>query len=312
MKISVIVPIYNMEKFIARAISCLKAQDEPNVEFILVNDGSTDATLSILEQLCTRDGRFHIFSMENRGYGHACNFGIEQATGDFWAIYEPDDCIAPDFYSTLRKTAERYRQADVIRYNGIYRHENGQSRTLYHWKQNFTGRILDKYALKRFWRSHPSVFNGIYRKNFMLQKSVCFCETPGASFQDAMFIVSLFYANPSIYIINDVKYTYTIHDMQSIQFVNDKIDFVIEAWEREADWISSNGFSNYDFFIYISFMQLDNILNKVSSMSRSKLEHNFMRISKQKIYINNNIPTLKEKIKYTYFCTKNFFNGQYK
>ena len=200
MKISVIVPIYNMEKFIMRAISCLKAQDEPNIEFLLVNDGSTDATLNILEQLCANDGRFHIFSMENRGYGHACNFGIKQATGDFWAIYEPDDCITPDFYSCLWQTADRYSQADIIRYNGIYRHENGQSRTLYHWKQNFTGKILDKYALKRFWRSHPSVFNGIYRKNFMRQKSVCFCETPGASFQDAMFVVSLFYANPSIYI----------------------------------------------------------------------------------------------------------------
>lgn len=298
MKISVIVPIYNMEKFIARAISCLKAQDEPNIEFILVNDGSTDTTLSILEQLCARDARFHIFNMKNRGYGHACNFGIKQVTGDFWAIYEPDDCIAPDFYSTLRDTAERYSQADVIRYNGIYRHENGQSRTLYHWKQNFTGRILDKYALKRFWRSHPSVFNGIYRKDFMLQKSVSFCETPGASFQDAMFIVSLFYANPSIYIIDDIKYTYTIHDMQSIQFVDDKIDFVIASWEREAKWISRNGFSDHDFFLYKVFTQMNSLLKKVTPENREKLTQKFRKLNKGKIYLDSDIPTITQKIKY--------------
>lgn len=298
MKISVIVPIYNMEKFIARAISCLKVQDEPNLECILVNDGSTDATLSIVERLCAGDGRFHIFSTENRGYGHACNFGIRQATGDFWAIYEPDDCIAPDFYSTLRDTAERYSQADVIRYNGIFRHENGQSRTLYHWKQNFTGRILDKYALKRFWRSHPSVFNGIYRKDFMLQKSVSFCETPGASFQDAMFVVSLFYANPSIYIIDDIKYTYTIHDMQSIHFVDDKIDFVIDAWGKEADWISKNGFSDYDFFLYKVFTQMNSLLKKVSSENREKLMLKFKHLNRGKIYLDSDIPTITQKIKY--------------
>ena len=87
MKISVIVPIYNMENFIARTISCLKAQDEPNLEFLLVNDGSTDSTLSLMQEMCAGDARFHIFTTENRGYGHACNFGIRQAAGDFFCYF---------------------------------------------------------------------------------------------------------------------------------------------------------------------------------------------------------------------------------
>ncbi len=298
MKISVIVPIYNMENFIARTISCLKAQDEPNLEFLLVNDGSTDSTLSLMQEMCAGDARFHIFTTENRGYGHACNFGIRQAAGDFFAIFEPDDHITHDFYSNLRQIAEHYIQADIIRYNGIYRHENGTSRILYHWEQDFTGRILDKFALKRFWRSHPSVFNGIYRKSFILQKSVFFCETPSASFQDAMFMVSLFYSNPSIYIINDIKYTYTMHNMQSTKFVNDKIDFVINAWNIEADWISSNGFIDYDFFLYKVFIQMNSLIKKVSSENKDKLIRNFKRLNKGKIYLSTNIPTIKQKIQY--------------
>ena len=131
MKISVIVPIYNMENFIARTISCLQEQEEPNLEFLLVNDGSTDSTLSLMQKMCEGDARFQIFTMKNRGYGSACNFGIRQASGDYFAIFEPDDFIPHDFYSSLRKIAERYIQADVIRYNGIYRHENGISRTRY-------------------------------------------------------------------------------------------------------------------------------------------------------------------------------------
>ena len=156
MKISVIVPIYNMEKFISRAIQCLKIQDEQNIEFLLINDGSKDSTLSIMRELTAGDTRFQIFDMENKGYGHACNFGIKQATGEFFAIFEPDDSITSDFYSSLHNVAERYQQADVIRYNGIYCNENGLLRTLYRWDQNFTGKIIDKYTLKRFWRSHPS------------------------------------------------------------------------------------------------------------------------------------------------------------
>ena len=63
-----------------------------------------------------------------------------------------------------------------------------------------------------------------------------------------MFIVSLFYANPSIFILDDIKYHYTIHEMQSVKFVDDKIDFVIESWKIEEKWLSENGFADRNFF----------------------------------------------------------------
>lgn len=298
MKISVIVPIYNMEKFISRAIQCLKIQDEQNIEFLLINDGSKDSTLSIMRELTAGDTRFQIFDMENKGYGHACNFGIKQATGEFFAIFEPDDSITSDFYSSLHKVAERYQQADVIRYNGIYCNENGLLRTLYRWEQNFTGKIIDKYTLKRFWRSHPSVFNGIYRKSFIQQKLVFFCETPSASFQDAMFIVSLFYANPSIFILDDIKYYYTIHEMQSVKFVDDKIDFVIESWKIEEKWLSKNGFADRNFFLYKVFVQMSSLMKKVSAENKYKLIQQFNNINKGKLYLASNIPTMIQKVKY--------------
>ena len=57
------------ENFIARTISCLQEQEEPNLEFLLVNDGSTDSTLSLMQKMCEGDARFQIFTMKNRGYG---------------------------------------------------------------------------------------------------------------------------------------------------------------------------------------------------------------------------------------------------
>lgn len=299
MKISVIVPIYNMEDFIEQTIKCLMEQDDTNIEFLLINDGSTDETLNIMKNICENDKRFRIFSIKNNGYGYACNLGINQSKGSFWAIYEPDDFITSDFYSTLRKIAEKYKQADVIRYNGIYRNCNKKIKKLYSWENKFTEQIIDKYTLKRFWNSHPSIFNGIYRRSFTIQKNVWFCETPSASFQDAMFMVSLFYANPSIYIINEAKYTYVIHEKQSINYINEKIDYIIASWKKELDWVLNNGFNDRSFLLYRIFIQMKGIINKVSLENKKKIIYEFKQISKNNYFIKNKIPTIKQKINYT-------------
>ena len=202
MKISIIVPIYNMEDRILHAVDCLKAQDHPDLEFIMINDGSRDGTLALLKNAVAEDERFVVLSGENKGYGYSCNRGIDVASGEYVAIYEPDDTLTPDFYSELAKAAAAYPVADIIRYNGFYRVCEGVARKLYTWEARYTDQILDKYQMKRFWRSHPSVYNGLYRKEFLQTKKIRFCPTPGASFQDAPFMVSLYYSNPSIYVIN--------------------------------------------------------------------------------------------------------------
>lgn len=296
-KISVIVPIYNMEQFIERAITCLKRQNMTALEFILINDGSTDKTGMLLTKQIQGDTRFRLFSIQNHGYGYGCNYGIAHAQGDYIAIYEPDDTITDDFYATLAETACRFPHADVLRYNGFYKNTNGTLQRLYKWEEKYTQQILDKYTMKRFWRSHPSVFNGIYRKNFLLQKNVLFCESPGASFQDAMFMVSLFYANPSIYIIDDIKYTYSIHNAQSINLVDTKIDAIIESWQKEQEWLHKNAIYDRNFFIYKMFTQFVTLSKKISSDNKNKLETAFKQLV-QNTHLSGSIPKLTDKLTY--------------
>ena len=271
-KISVVVPIYNMEKFILHAVTCLKNQDMKEIEFLLINDGSTDRTMEILDEIAEGDSRFRIFSIKNHGYGFACNYGMNHAHGSYVAIYEPDDSIDNDFYSTLYEFAERYPHADVIRYNGFYKNKNGVKSRLYMWKEKYTDQILDKYQMKRFWRSHPSVYNGVYRTEFLRVKNIVFCESPGASFQDVTFMISLFYSNPSICIINKSKYYYTIHDAQSINDVCSKIDNVIMNWNDEYKWMKQKGINDESFFLYRICMQANNLLKKIQDKNiRNKL-----------------------------------------
>jgi len=113
-----------------------------------------------------------------------------------------------------------------------------------------------------------------------------------------MFIVSLFYANPSIFILDDIKYYYTIHEMQSVKFVDDKIDFVIESWKIEEKWLYKNGFTDHGFFLYKVFAQMSSLIKKVSAENRYKLMQQFKNINKGKIYLASNIPTMTQKVKY--------------
>lgn len=262
-KISVVVPIYNMERFISQAVKCLKDQDMDDIEFIMINDGSTDRTMEILAEEIKDDGRFRVFSMENHGYGYACNYGMKCAKGEYIAIYEPDDIIDNNFYSTLKKYALKFPHADIIRYNGFYKNKDGEIHRLYKWEKKYTHHVLDKYQIKRFWRSHPSVYNGMYRAEFLRVKNVVFCESPGASFQDVTFMISLFYSNPSIYIIDDVKYYYTIHEMQSINNISSKIDNIIINWNDEYKWIKEKGINDYSFFLYEVCIQAYSICKKI-------------------------------------------------
>lgn len=86
--------------------------------------------------------------------------------------------------------------------------------------------------------------------------------------------------------------------MQSIHFIDDKIDFVIDAWTKEADWISRNGFNDYDFFLYKVFTQMNSLLKRVSSENREKLMQKFKHLNRGKIYLDSAIPTITQKIKY--------------
>ena len=160
--LSVIVPIYNQEKFIQRAILCLKNQRASSVEYILVNDGSVDSSLEHIEYLCKNDSRFRIFSTENRGYGAACNLGIREAAGKYIAIYEPDDALTDDFYALLLQRAVQNPSADIIKYNSFYVNNGEEIVPKFKpWDPEYTEKVLSKNDIPRFWRSTPEAVIGM-------------------------------------------------------------------------------------------------------------------------------------------------------
>lgn len=111
--VSVIVPVYNAEKFIRRTVSFITAQSYHNIEIILVNDGSTDNTGQILKELAKSDARIKVIEQENRGQVGARNTGIFACSGAYVTFADHDDVVSRDFIRILYHAA-KLSNADIV------------------------------------------------------------------------------------------------------------------------------------------------------------------------------------------------------
>ena len=106
--ISVIVPVYNVEPYVARCLDSILAQTETDLEIIVVDDGSRDNSGAICDCYAARDPRIRVLHKETGGLSSARNAGLDAATGDYIGFVDSDDWIAPDMYARLLALLEKY------------------------------------------------------------------------------------------------------------------------------------------------------------------------------------------------------------
>ncbi len=116
-KITAIVPAYNVENYIASAIDSLLAQTEPFHEIIIINDGSSDGTGALIDQYREIAG-VKIFHTKNSGQGSARNLGLTQASGNYVYFFDADDLLHADFVATMDAAVCRNPDIDVIYFSG--------------------------------------------------------------------------------------------------------------------------------------------------------------------------------------------------
>ncbi|WGE54968.1 glycosyltransferase [Actinobacillus equuli subsp. equuli] len=107
-KISIIVPVYNAERFLSRCVSSILGQTYKNIEVILVDDGSKDSSLELCHYFSSQDNRVKVFHQDNAGAGAARNLGIAQATGDYIGFVDADDWIDSEMYQYLYNLMTQY------------------------------------------------------------------------------------------------------------------------------------------------------------------------------------------------------------
>ena len=117
MKFSIIMPIYNISQYILKAISSVETQKYENYELIIIDDGSTDDSMSVVKKFCNRNKKITYMRIEHKGVGFARSFGIYKATGDYILFLDGDDYLSSGLLEYLNKKILEENMPDVVRYN---------------------------------------------------------------------------------------------------------------------------------------------------------------------------------------------------
>ncbi|MDR2648167.1 MAG: glycosyltransferase, partial [Clostridiales bacterium] len=190
-KISVIIPCYNVEKYIKQCLDSVLSQTLTDIEIICVNDGSADGTLPILKAYETLNERVFIIDKPNGGYGAAMNAGMAAANGKYVGIVESDDFIDPQMFETLYNLSQN-GTVDVVKGNfyDYYAPANKVPRAdINHERDRVI--VLDRpfhitENTEMLW-GHPSVWSGIYRRAFLVEHNVSFIEAKSGGWVDNPF-----------------------------------------------------------------------------------------------------------------------------
>ena len=115
-RISIIIPVYNAEEYLRQCLDSVTNQTMREIEIIIANDGSTDASMDIITEYATKDRRIKVIDKPNAGYGHTMNVGIAAAHSEYIGIVESDDFIETNMFETLYSTAKE-NNADIVKSN---------------------------------------------------------------------------------------------------------------------------------------------------------------------------------------------------
>ena len=190
--ISVIVPVFNVERYLDECLESIEAQTFEDLEIICVNDGSTDSSLEILRSHAAKDPRITIIDKENRGYGHSINRGLEAARGEYIGIVESDDFIEPEMYETMYRRATS-DDLDIVRVGYWYYWSKPEVRNQFFecYRKDRCGKVFDPRELEECFLFPPALWAMLWKRSVVEENDLRLLETPGASFQDTSFSFKL-------------------------------------------------------------------------------------------------------------------------
>lgn len=202
-KVSIIVPVYNVEKYLRKCLNSLINQTLKEIEIICINDGSTDKSLEILEEYKNRDSRIILLNQENSGQSITRNNGIKKATGEYLGFVDPDDWVDLDYYERLYNAASTndtdIAVGGIIRVTGIKK-----KKFLNFEKETITDNTNLKFELCDV-PEKSYVWNKIYKTQKLKEINLKFEE--GRIFEDCIFTPqALFFLGKMVTVPNTYYY----------------------------------------------------------------------------------------------------------
>lgn len=290
-KVSIIVPTYNVEKYLRECMDSIIGQTLQDIEIICVNDGSTDHSLKILEEYNKRDSRIIIIDKVNEGYGKGMNDGLDRATGEYIGIVEPDDFVPlnmyEDLYSIAKKNDLDFVKADFYRFTG---NQNDGTRSLEYNQLDSTGenynQVINSYEKPYVIKFIMNTWSGIYKREYIEKNHIRHNTTPGASFQDNGFFWQTFiYARRCMFV--DRPYymnrrdnpNSSVKDKKKVYCMNVEYDFIREIFARPGNESLWERFRPYYYYkkYYSYLFTLGRISKEVKKEYLQRMSREFKR-----------------------------------
>lgn len=237
MKISILVPVYNSAKYLHQALDSLAGQTWKDLEFICINDGSTDNSLEILSQYAAKDKRFKVFSQPNGGYGKSLNHALRHAQGEYIGILDPDDWAEKDMYALLAQAAIR-SGADVVKgdfYN--YCGQTGKDTPVQCIPAKLAEKVFSPKEEPEVFLLNYSIWSAIYKKKFLQKYQISVHETPGASYQDVSFMFFVWSCASSVFLLRRPLLHYRTDNSGSSVHSPSKVWCICEEYEHIENFL---------------------------------------------------------------------------
>lgn len=309
-KVSIIVPTYNVEAYLDECLESIQRQTLKEIEVICVNDGSTDHSLEIIRKYAEGDPRFVVIDKENGGYGLGMNVGLDKATGEYVGIVEPDDFVPLSMYEDLYLAAKEneldFVKADFYRFTR--NPDNGNMALTYNHLDKtgeYYNKVYNPSEMPLLSRFIMNTWSGIYRRAFLEKYHIRHNETPGASFQDNGFFWQTFmYAKRAMFL--DKPYymnrrdnpNSSVNNKEKVYCMNIEYDHIRELfmqkgneelWERFKGYYNLKRLHNYMF-------TLKRIADEYKKEYVQRISAEFRR-AKQKEELDFSIMTVVEQEK---------------
>lgn len=211
-KVSVIIPIYNASVYLKECVESLMRQTLDEVEYIFINDASTDNSLTILEDILIHYPNKHtkIINLEkNGGISNARNIGLDNATGEYITHCDSDDWVNPEMYATLYQLAIE-KEADIVACNFIYEYKNRSKEYL----QNYSSDMQENMRKLLNGEIFPSLWSSLIKRDLITYHEICFPDNLNMG-EDLLFNVkAYYYANKIVH--TDSSFYHYRHSESSV------------------------------------------------------------------------------------------------
>lgn len=282
MKVSVVMPVYNVEKFVEKAINSVLNQSYENFELILVNDKSTDKSLEILKKYEEKDSRIKVVDKPvNEGLGYARNSGMEVATGDYIYFIDSDDYVEPNLIEECVKSIEE-NQSDVVIFGYSEDQENnGVTTEVKEFKTESLIAERDEFK-KEFCKLYEktiihSTCNKFYKLSILRNNHLKFLKV--SMCEDVFFNLQFFKVVERVTIIDKIFYHYMKRNIETliVKYNPQRFEFMCDVHRQVLELVKGYGVDTKENIELLSKIYLRTVIfciiqlfNKNTNLSKKK------------------------------------------